>query len=106
MLRASSRSRISPDVNSIRLASWRRCAALLSQTMGRSVRDQLLPNDQVAAAMGHDFAVMFRWFHEVGYSVDIPALAKWDGLPLTTFADLTAKANWGRGYVKWPRLSP
>ncbi len=49
---------------------------------------------------------MFRWFHEVGYSVDIPALAKWDGLPLTTFADLTAKANWARGYVKWPRLSP
>lgn len=69
----------------------------LSRTMGRAIRFQQLPDDQAEAALGHDFALMFRWFNQVGYSVDIPTLRKRYGIPLTTFADVIATAEWARG---------
>ena len=72
-------------------------AAHLSRTMGRQIQYQQLPDEQVEAAMGHDFAVMFRWFNEVGYSVDIPALSQRYGIPLTSFADVVATADWAKG---------
>ena len=72
-------------------------AAHLSRTKGRPIRFQQMPDDQVEAAMGHDLALMFRWFNEVGYSVDIPALRKRYGIPLTTFAEVIATAAWAKG---------
>lgn len=72
-------------------------ATHLSRTMGRPVRFQEIPDDQVKAMMGHDFALMFRWFNEVGYSVDIPALRQRYGIPLTTFADLVTGADGAKG---------
>lgn len=72
-------------------------ATHLSRTMGRPVRFQEIPDDQVEAMMGHDFALMFRWFNEVGYSVDIPALRQRYGIPLTTFADLVTGADGAKG---------
>ena len=72
-------------------------AAQLSRTKGRPIRFQQMPDDQVEAAMGHDLALMFRWFNEVGYSVDIPALRKRYGIPLTTFAEVIATAAWAKG---------
>lgn len=72
-------------------------AAHLSHTMGRPIRYQQMPDDQVEAAVGHDFAVMFRWLNEVGFSADIPALRQRYGIPLTSFTELIAGADWAKG---------
>jgi uncharacterized protein YbjT (DUF2867 family) len=71
-------------------------AAHLSRTMGRTIRYQPVPDDQAPAAFGDDFAAMFKWFNDVGYSVDIPALRRRFGLPLTSFAEVVAAADWAR----------
>ena len=71
-------------------------ARLLSRSLGREVRYQQLPDDQAEAAMGHDFAVMFRWFNTTGYSGDILALGKRWGIPLTSFTDYLAVADWAK----------
>lgn len=68
----------------------------LSRTMGRTIRYQPVPEDQAPAAFGDDFAAMFKWFNDVGYDVDIPALRKRFGLPLTGFAEAIATADWAR----------
>ena len=71
-------------------------ATLLSNTMGRAIQFQQLADDQAEAAVGSDFALMFRWFNEVGYDVDIPSLQKqWD-IPLTTFKEIIAEASWAK----------
>ena len=67
---------------------------LVSQAIGRTVTYERLPDEQSEKTWGHDFAVMFRWFNDVGYNVDIPALQKRWGIPLTKFKDLLAKAPW------------
>lgn len=72
-------------------------AAHLSRTMGRPIQFQQMPDEQVEATMGHDFAVMFRWLNEVGFSVDIPALRQRFGIPLTSFTDVIARADWAKG---------
>ncbi|MCZ6781612.1 MAG: NmrA/HSCARG family protein [Nitrospirae bacterium] len=71
-------------------------ARLLSRSLGREVRYQQLPDDQAEAAMGHDFAAMFRWLNTTGYSGDIPALGKRWGIPLTSFTDCLAVADWAK----------
>ena len=71
-------------------------ATHLSRTMGRSVQFQQIADDQAEAAVGLDFALMFRWFNEVGYDVDIPALQQRWGIPLTTFKELIAEAPWAK----------
>lgn len=72
-------------------------AAHLSRTMGRPIQFQQMPDAQVEATMGHDFAVMFRWLNEVGFSADIPALRQRFGIPLTSFTELTARAKRAKG---------
>ncbi len=72
-------------------------AAHLSRTMGRPIQFQQMPDGQVEATMGHDFAVMFQWLNEVGFSVDIPALRQRFGIPLTSFTDVIARADWAKG---------
>lgn len=69
---------------------------IISKALGKPIQYELLPNDGLEQAVGHDFAVMFRWFNAVGYSVDIPALQKRWGIPLTTFKDVVAAAPWAR----------
>lgn len=70
--------------------------AHLSRTMGRVIRFQQVPDDQAAAAFGDDLAAMFKWFNEVGYSVDIAALRAQYGIPLTKFSEVIATADWAR----------
>ncbi len=72
-------------------------AALLSRTMGRPIRFQEFPLEQAEAAMGHDFAVMFKWFDDVGYAIDVPGLKQQFGLPLTTFAEWARTVDWVKG---------
>ena len=71
-------------------------ATQLSRTMGREIQFRQMPDEQVEGAMGHDIATMFRWFNEVGYSVDIAALRRRYGVPLTSFTDVLATADWAR----------
>ncbi|MBI5410699.1 MAG: NmrA/HSCARG family protein [Nitrospirae bacterium] len=70
--------------------------AHLSRTMGRQIQFRQVPDDQAKAAFGDDLAVMFKWFNEVGYSVDIPALHRRYGIPLTKFTEVIATADWAR----------
>jgi uncharacterized protein YbjT (DUF2867 family) len=72
-------------------------AAQLSKVTGRSIQFQGLPLEQAEAAMGHDLATMFRWFNEVGYAIDIPALKQKFQMPLTTFAEWIKTVDWTKG---------
>lgn len=66
---------------------------LLGRELGRPIQYETLPMDQAEKVFGHDFGVMFRWFNEVGYSVNIPSLEKRWAIPLTKFRELvTTKA--------------
>lgn len=69
-------------------------AAQLSKAMGRPIRFQEFPLDQAEAAMGHDLAVMFKWFNDVGYAIDVPGLKRQFGLPLTAFAEWMKTVDW------------
>ncbi|MFQ5543249.1 MAG: NmrA/HSCARG family protein, partial [Nitrospiria bacterium] len=71
-------------------------ASLLSSPMGRSVEFQQLADDQAEAAVGSDFARMFRWFNEIGYDVDIPTLKQRWGIPLMTFKEAVDRASWAK----------
>jgi uncharacterized protein YbjT (DUF2867 family) len=69
-------------------------AALLTEAMSRPIRFQEFQMEQAEAAMGHDLATMFRWFNEVGYAIDIPAVKQQFGMPLTTFAEWIKTVDW------------
>jgi len=71
-------------------------AALLTKAMGRPIRSQEFQIEQAEAAMGHDLATMFRWFNEVGYAINIPALKQQFGMPLTTFVEWSKTVDWAR----------
>jgi len=72
-------------------------AAHLTKAMGRLIRFQEFPLDQVEAAMGHDLATMFRWFNDVGYAVDVPGLKQKFGIPLTSFTEWVKTVDWSKG---------
>ncbi|MDK2744570.1 MAG: NmrA family NAD(P)-binding protein [Nitrospira sp. BO4] len=71
-------------------------AALLTKAMGRPISFQEFPSDRAESALGHDFAVMFRWFNEVGYAINIQKLKQQYGIPLTTFAEWVKTIEWGK----------
>ena len=72
-------------------------AAHLTKAMGRLIRFQEFPLDQVEAAMGHDLATMFRWFNDVGYAIDVPGLTQKFGIPLTSFTEWVKTVDWSKG---------
>lgn len=66
--------------------SMEEIAAALGRGAGRPVSYTQIPWDAFEEAMGEEMTVMFRWFEETGYSVDIearraehPALLDFDG---------------------------
>ncbi|UVT21196.1 MAG: NmrA family NAD(P)-binding protein [Nitrospira sp.] len=71
-------------------------AALLTKAMGRPISFQEFPLDRAESALGHDFAVMFRWFNKVGYAINIQKLKQQYGIPLTTFAEWVKTIEWGK----------
>jgi uncharacterized protein YbjT (DUF2867 family) len=71
-------------------------AAMLSDAMGHKVTFRRIPDDRAEKAVGPDFAAMYRWFNEQGYSVDIAALQRDYGIKPTRFADYVAAAPWAR----------
>ena len=60
-------------------------AARIARALNRPVRYESIPDEKAEAAVGHDFAEMYRWFNRQGYRVDIEALKKTYGIPLTSF---------------------
>lgn len=70
--------------------------ALLSQATRRPVVFQEMPQSEAETSMGHDFALMFRWFNEEGYTVDIPTLGKRWGIPLTTLKQALLEVPWAK----------
>lgn len=69
---------------------------ILSKSMGKKIQYEQLPDGQLESVLGHDMAVMFRWFSEAGYSVDIPALEKRWGIKLSKLREVIATAPWAR----------
>jgi uncharacterized protein YbjT (DUF2867 family) len=58
----------------------------ISCAMNREVRYETIPDDKAEAAVGGDFALMYRWFNRHGYQVDIEELQnRWE-IPLTRFS--------------------
>ncbi len=60
-------------------------AARISRALNRPVRYETIPDERAEAAVGPDFAAMYRWFNREGYRVDIEGLRKTYGIPLTSF---------------------
>ena len=60
-------------------------AARISRALNRPIRYEVLPDEKAEAAVGPDFAAMYRWFNREGYKVDIEALRKTYRIPLTSF---------------------
>lgn len=69
---------------------------ILSKSMASKIQYEQIPDDQLENALGHDMAVMFRWFNKVGYNVDIPVLKKRWGINLSTFKEVIAEASWAK----------
>lgn len=49
-------------------------ASLLSRILGRNIRYVQIPWEQFRQVAGEEMTRMYRWFNDVGYHVDIPAL--------------------------------
>jgi uncharacterized protein YbjT (DUF2867 family) len=67
----------------------------LSRAVGREVRYEFIPEDRAEETVGHDWALMYKWFNDHGYDVDIEALREGFGIPLTSFADYLARSGLG-----------
>lgn len=64
--------------------SMRELAEAFSRASAREVRYQQVSWDQFEQQAGHEITVMYRWFEEKGYNVDIPAVRQ-DYPALKTF---------------------
>jgi uncharacterized protein YbjT (DUF2867 family) len=51
-------------------------ARAFSTIAGHEVRYQQMPLEEFEKRAGHEITVMYRWFQEVGYKIDIPALRR------------------------------
>ena len=51
-------------------------AASLSRVGGHDVRYEQVPWDEFEKTAGREMTVMFRWFEDVGYHVDVPAVRR------------------------------
>jgi uncharacterized protein YbjT (DUF2867 family) len=73
--------------------SFNEAMRLLSKSLGTTIKYEQLPDDAAEQYLGHDFAVMFRWFDKVGYHVDIPAVRQRWKITLTKYQDLIARES-------------
>lgn len=64
-------------------------AAILSKAIGKKIEFVPVPIEEVRK-FSDDYATMLEWFDRVGYSVDIPALAKQYGIRLMTLSEWAA----------------
>jgi uncharacterized protein YbjT (DUF2867 family) len=71
-------------------------AAKLSNTLGKEVQFEQIPWAAFEEAAGEELTIMFRWFEEVGYSVDIDALRAQFSKP-TSMAEYLRIRGWDSG---------
>lgn len=69
-------------------------AVRLSKKVGHPVGYHEVPEEEVRRTMGDDAVKMYRWFRKTGYHVDIPALEREWGYPMTRFDEFLAQARW------------
>ncbi|MEX0744537.1 MAG: NmrA/HSCARG family protein [Phycisphaeraceae bacterium] len=70
-------------------------AATFSSVIGRPVEYVQAPWDAFEQQMGPEYATMYRWFEDVGYSADIPALRR-EHPDLQTFEQYLRRHEWGK----------
>ena len=69
-------------------------AGAIAATSNESIVFEEQPRDEVAA-FGEDVALMFDWFEQVGYDVNIEALhARYPEISWTSFEQWTTKQDW------------
>ena len=68
-------------------------AETFGRVIGREVEYYQVPWDQLEEQMGEEYAVMYRWFNEVGYEADIAALRQ-EYPELTTFERYLRSHGW------------
>jgi uncharacterized protein YbjT (DUF2867 family) len=68
-------------------------ADTFGRVIGRPVRYVQLPWDQYREAAGEEYAHMFRWFEDVGYEADVPALRR-VATQLTSFEQYLRAHDW------------
>lgn len=68
-------------------------AEAFGQVIGRPVRYVQLSWDQYRAAAGEEYTEMYRWFENVGYDVDVPALRR-EAPQLTSFDQYLRNHGW------------
>jgi uncharacterized protein YbjT (DUF2867 family) len=61
-------------------------AAHLSRAVGRPVTHVRTSRADARETLGDEVGAMYEWFDDVGYRVDVPALARETGVDLTSFA--------------------
>ena len=67
-------------------------AGAFSAALGREVHYVQVPWDQFETQAGHEMAIMFRWFQDVGYRIDLDALRQ--ELPNPTTFERWLNTNW------------
>lgn len=68
-------------------------AQTFSRVIGRPVRYVQIPWEQFQQAAGEEITVMTKWFNNVGYEANIPALRA-EYPKLTTFEQYLRHHNW------------
>ncbi len=68
-------------------------AETFGRVIGRKVEYAQVPWDEFREAYGEDLAVMYEWFDEVGYEVDIGALRE-EYPELTNFERYLRNHGW------------
>jgi uncharacterized protein YbjT (DUF2867 family) len=68
-------------------------AETFGRVIGREVDYYQVPWDQFEEQMGEEYAVMYRWFNDVGYEADIDALRR-EYPELTTFERYLRSHGW------------
>lgn len=71
-------------------------AAMLSAALNRPIRYIRMPDESAELEMGRDLARMYRWFERHGTDIDIEALRDRYGIPLTSFPEYLASADFVR----------
>jgi uncharacterized protein YbjT (DUF2867 family) len=69
-------------------------AEIIGKAAGKKVDFMQVPIEEMRK-FSQDYAIMLEWFDRVGYTVDIPALAKEFSIHPTGFAEWAAQVKWG-----------
>jgi uncharacterized protein YbjT (DUF2867 family) len=67
---------------------------MISKAAGRDIGYRVISTEDAEKRFGHESALMYKWFDDVGYNPDIPELENKYHIPLIKFADYLRTAPW------------